>query len=300
MREESESACITLKSRYPNSHYSQLLKEECGGANNVALDLIVLPLDSVYQNGGLHAKKFALLCALRLPELALKEWRAASSELSASQSMAWWKAQVYYWSGDRYNAWLAVRASLSKYVLSSGSRPQDFYRITYPLDYDPFILKRANDYDLDPYFVFALICQESHYEETIESGAGAIGLMQLMPETARREAKKMGLTFEKNDLYSAETNLNLGISHLAELFEEFHHDSVLVLAAYNAGKSAAQAWFEEFGDRPRDEFIELIPYRETRLFIKNIMEHQAAYRRIYPNLLSESIHEASSETETPK
>jgi soluble lytic murein transglycosylase len=107
--------------------------------------------------------------------------------------------------------------------------------------------------------------------------------MQLMPATAKQQAKEIGKPFRESDLYQAEHNLEIGIAHVAKLFEEFSGDSVLVLAAYNAGRSAAQSWFEEFGDQDRDEFIENIPYKETRLFVKNIIEHAAAYRRLYPD-----------------
>jgi soluble lytic murein transglycosylase len=130
------------------------------------------------------------------------------------------------------------------------------------------------------------VCQESHYAEQIVSSAGAIGLMQLMPATARTQARKIGVPFATDRLYDGQYNVQIGVAHVAELEREFSGDSLLVLAAYNAGKSAAQMWFEEFGDADRDVFVEKIPYRETRLFVKRIIEHIAAYRRLYPDLLN--------------
>jgi soluble lytic murein transglycosylase len=219
-----------------------------------------------------------------LPELALREWEGTQRELIDSPGIFWWKAQLYLWSGDRLAAWRIVRTKLGGFITTPGVRPFDFYRVVYPLDFDPQIIALASQYHLDPYFLFALICQESHYEESIVSGAGAIGLMQLMPETARIQAKKIGKAFNTSDIYHAKANLEIGIAHVAELFKCFSGDSVLVLCAYNAGRSAAQSWFEEFGGRDRDEFIENIPYRETRLFVKSILEHAAAYRRLYPHV----------------
>jgi soluble lytic murein transglycosylase len=273
-----------LLETYPYSYYTIALKQPAlPDSLWIRNDLKTVGLDSLFENGGDHAKKFALLCAMRLPELALKEWEKARDEFGGSAGINWWKAQLHLWAGDRLAAWRVVNGNLKSYITTEGERPFDFFRVVYPLDFDPQIIGLADRYHLDPYFVFALICQESHYEETIVSGAGAIGLMQLMPETARIQAKKMGKAFNTADLYQADDNLEIGIAHVADLFNRFSGDSVLVLCAYNAGSSAAQAWFEEFGNMERDEFIENIPYRETRLFVKSILEHAAAYRRLYPD-----------------
>ncbi|MBU1921249.1 transglycosylase SLT domain-containing protein [bacterium] len=282
----ADSLVNTLLSRFPYSYYSTLTR--CSLPPDSELlpqNLETLALDQLWNSGSVHARKLALLNVLRIPELALREWNEANREMGSESGLYWWKAQLHLWAGNRLEAWRVIRNGLSRYITASGERPFDFYRIVYPLDYDPKIIHLANQYNLDPYFLFALICQESHYEEKVVSGAGAIGLMQLMPATAKQQAKEIGRPFKEGDLYQAEHNLEIGIAHVAKLFEEFSGDSVLVLAAYNAGRSAAQAWFEEFGDLDRDEFIENIPYRETRLFIKNIIEHAAAYRRLYPDVI---------------
>jgi soluble lytic murein transglycosylase len=249
-----------------------------------SLPLIVPGLDELCGSSGNHCRKFALLAAMRLTDLAMQEWPAARGELADSDGFAWWKVQLHLWDNDRLAAFRTVRAELGEYVRSAGERPKGFNAVLYPLDYDPEIVQLARQYRLDPYFVFGLICQESHYEPGIVSGAGAVGLMQLMPPTARRQARKLGLKYSYEKLRDADYNLKLGCRYLADLFDDFRGDSVLVLAAYNAGESAAQAWFEEFGSHDDVWFVERIPYRETRLFVKRNTEHRAAYRRLYPEV----------------
>jgi soluble lytic murein transglycosylase len=118
--------------------------------------------------------------------------------------------------------------------------------------------------------------------------------MQLMPATAKVQARKLKLRYSADRLRSPEFNLQIGIAYVAKLFSEFNGDTVLILAAYNAGESAAQAWYEEFGDHDPNLFIERIPYRETRLFIKRNIEHRAAYRRLYPDAVETNTKSSES------
>jgi soluble lytic murein transglycosylase len=272
-----------LFARYPFSYYAAISKVTLDSSRFEDHPLNVPSLDHLWVSGGLHARKFALLAALRLPELALKEWPAAVHEMSEDDGFQWWKAQLFIWQNDRLAAYRVILTELGSYLRSAGVRPTEFYRVAYPLDFDPQIADLAREQHVDPYFVFAVICQESHFDSRAVSAAGAVGLMQLMPATARKEAAKLGVAYSYAKLHDPDYNLRLGISHLAGLLADFGGDTVLTLAAYNAGKAVTNEWYGEFGVRPRDEFVELIPYRETRLFVKRIIEHRAAYRRLYPD-----------------
>ena len=271
-----------LFARYPYSYYAAISKVIPDTSRFEDRPLNVPTLDQLWVAGGLHVRKFALLATLHLPELALKEWSMAVPEMTEDDGFQWWKAQLYIWQNDRLAAYRVILTELGSYLRSAGARPAEFYRVAYPLDFDPQIVDLAREQHLDPYFVFALICQESHFNPQAVSAAGAVGLMQLMPPTARKEASKLGLSYSYVRLHDPDYNLRLGISHVAGLLTDFGGDTVLALAAYNAGKAITEEWYGEFGSRPRDEFVELIPYRETRLFIKRIIEHRAAYRRLYP------------------
>ena len=282
-REESNRLFAKLDSSFTYSYYA-LAQQDNAPASAAALPLIPPTLDELCVAAGPHTRKFGMLAALRLVEPALREWPLALRELQDSPGFYWWKAQLQYWNGDRLDAWRTIRANLGAYLRTPGVRPADFYPIVYPLDHVASVKSYSAERSLDPYFVLGVICQESHFEAEIVSAAGAIGMMQLMPATAAIEARKLGIEHATSKLYSADHNVRLGVVHLSELMSEFGGDTVLVLAAYNAGKDVTRRWQAEFGSRPRDEFIERIPYRETRLFVKRIMEHTAAYRRLYPDL----------------
>ena len=285
-REETNRLFRMLDSTYTYSYYTVIRHGSVPSDSSSGLPLMAPTLDELCVALGLHTRKFGMLAALQLTEPALREWPAARRELQDSPGFVWWKAQLQYWEADRLNAWRTIRASLGTYIRRAGPRPADFYRIVYPFDFADPIRKYSAQYGLDAYFVFGVICQESHFEQDIVSSAGAIGLMQLMPATAKLQAQSLGVAYSTPQLYTADHNVQLGTAHIADLMKEFGGDTVLVLAAYNAGKDVVHLWQAEFGDRPRDEFIEQIPYRETRLFVKRILEHTAGYRRVYPDLLS--------------
>ncbi len=231
-----------------------------------------------------HLAKFCLLEHLRLSDLALREWPAVQSEIGESPGLWWQRAALLEDVGARDQAWLVIRDHLLFILLKGGPKVPDlFWRITYPLDFDDIVGRYTLAQPFDAHFVLGLICQESRFQAEVVSGAGAIGLMQLMPATAQRLALQLGLPSSSARLVDAEYNITLGTAYLAELFERFSGDSVLVLAAYNAGESAALAWDAEFGGET-DVFVEHIPYRETRLFVKRVLQNAAAYRRLYPKL----------------
>lgn len=231
-----------------------------------------------------HLAKFCLLEHLRLSDLALREWPAVQSEIGESPGLWWQRAALLEEVGDRNQAWLVIRDHLLSVLLKGGSKVPDlFWRIAYPLDFDDIVKKYALARRFNAHFVLGLICQESRFQADVVSSAGAIGLMQLMPTTAPHLARQLGLPSSSARLVDAEYNIALGTAYLAELFEEFAGDSILVLAAYNAGESAALAWDAEFGGET-DVFVEHIPYRETRLFVKRVLQNIAAYRRLYPDL----------------
>ena len=285
----AESLRFELGRRFPRGYYSVINPSQCADSLIMEIPLAVPSLDEIAASGGNHARKLALLAAMRLADLALMEWPAAAAELSVSDGLTWWKVRLLLWNDDRDGAWMVVLLKLGYYIRAAGPRPPEFSSLVYPLEYRTTVAAFSAQYGLDPYFVMALICQESHFNVDAVSPAGAIGLMQLMPATAKRQARKLDLTYSAAKLHDPDFNLRLGIAYLADLFPDFGNDTLLVLAAYNAGPSAAQAWFEEFGDCPRDVFVERIPYRETRLFIKRNIEHKAAYQRLYPKIAEEPV-----------
>lgn len=132
--------------------------------------------------------------------------------------------------------------------------------------------------------VYAIARQESAFNPKAISSAGARGLLQLMPATARATAKKAGLSYSKGRLTSdAAYNATLGAAHLGELLDRFNGSYVLTFAAYNAGSSRSHKWIKEYGDPRKSrvdtiDWIERIPFTETRNYVQRIMENLVIYR----------------------
>jgi soluble lytic murein transglycosylase len=155
------------------------------------------------------------------------------------------------------------------------------WRRAYPAHLLGPIRTRARD-RVDPFLVAALIREESVYDPRAVSPVGAIGLMQLMPDTGRRVARAAGLSdFSVDQLYTPEVNLTLGVRYLADLLDRFAGNEAYAVAAYNAGPEAVTRWLENGPPRAIEEFIEEIPYVETRAYVKRVLRSAWLYHALY-------------------
>ena len=132
--------------------------------------------------------------------------------------------------------------------------------------------------------VLAIIRQESEFDPSVVSPAGARGLMQLMPATARMTARSEGITYQPSSLLNDPNyNITLGAAHLGDLVRDFNGSYVLAIASYNAGSMRAREWITDWGD-PRSpsvdvvDWVELIPFAETRNYVQRVMENLQIYR----------------------
>jgi soluble lytic murein transglycosylase len=153
---------------------------------------------------------------------------------------------------------------------------------TYPLPRREMLVRAARDRGLDPILVASVIRQESAFDPRIVSRAGAVGLMQVMPATGRQLAAAAGpRDFGVESLVTPEINLHLGTLYLRDLWRRYDGDLNLVLSAYNAGPTRADAWkrFPEASDSPR--FVERIPFAETRDYVKRVRRNMALYGALY-------------------
>ena len=155
-------------------------------------------------------------------------------------------------------------------------------RAAYPLPYRDIILDEAAKREVDPFLMAALIRQESAFDAEIVSGAGAVGLMQVMPATGRELARREGPhPFSPAALRVADVNLHLGSRYLAQMLDRYDGQLPLVLSAYNAGPSRANRWrrLPEASDLRR--FTERIPFFETRNYVKSVERNLRIYRWLY-------------------
>ncbi|MFP2897942.1 lytic transglycosylase domain-containing protein [Corallococcus sp. 4LFB] len=134
---------------------------------------------------------------------------------------------------------------------------------------------------LDPFLVWAIMRRESAFRPEVMSAADARGLMQIIPPTATEIAQKMAEPAPApGDLFAPERNIRYGAWYLAQLMKRFAHPA-LAAAAYNAGPKAAVRWTQERGTLPLDLFVESIPYRETRGYVKQVVADLYLYHRFY-------------------
>jgi soluble lytic murein transglycosylase len=152
----------------------------------------------------------------------------------------------------------------------------------FPMGYQEMIRSYAPQH-VDPFLVAGLIREESLYSTRVVSPVGAIGLMQLMPATAKRLAHQLtsGIAYEPAHLYQPRHNIQLGTHYLGQLVDEFQGNLIYSVAAYNAGPEAVQRWMAKNGHRPSDEFVELIGYRETRGYVKRVLGSYRIYRALF-------------------
>jgi soluble lytic murein transglycosylase len=134
--------------------------------------------------------------------------------------------------------------------------------------------------------ILGLTRQESEFDPEAQSGAGARGLMQLMPATASLTARRHGIPYGgKGDLFTPSTNLQLGMAHVSDLLSDFAGSYILSIAAYNAGGGRSNQWIGTYGD-PRNtsadalDWIERIPFSETRNYVQRVLENTQVYRAV--------------------
>lgn len=155
-------------------------------------------------------------------------------------------------------------------------------RILYPMPYQETIEREARRHGLDPFFVAALMRQESWFNPNAVSGAGAVGLMQVVPATGRQLARGENIgRVTAQTLTDPEINIRLGTKFLADLMRTWQSRDDAVLAAYNAGPTRMARWrsFPEFADR--DLFVERIPFEETRDYVRIVRVNTGIYHALY-------------------
>jgi len=158
--------------------------------------------------------------------------------------------------------------------------PAAFWELAYPQGLLPAI-QAATTNGVDSYLIAAVIREESVYNPGAISPVGALGLMQVMPQTGRMIAEKLGgESFSRERLFNPHYNIRLGSWYLGHLAEQFDHNPVYMVAAYNAGPDVVAKWVRQFGGGETDEFIEAIPYTETRLYVKRVLRSHREYRRV--------------------
>lgn len=150
----------------------------------------------------------------------------------------------------------------------------------FPLHHYQTYAQQAKRNQIPISWAYAITRQESAFKTDAVSSAGARGLMQLRPSTARQVAKKRLNYKRASQLLVADTNIKLGTAHLSDMFNSFNDHPILATAAYNAGKTRVKEWLEKSNTRDAIQWIEQIPYKETREYVKNVLTYQLIYAKL--------------------
>ena len=147
--------------------------------------------------------------------------------------------------------------------------------LRFPLGFANDIKQYAGDQKINPAWAFAITRRESSFMPDANSPAGAKGLMQIMPGTAKQLARK---TISNRYLFEAKNNIKLGTKYLRNLLDRHDGNQVLATAAYNAGPYRVKSWLKNAESLPADVWIETIPYKETREYVKSVLAYQQIYQ----------------------
>lgn len=219
------------------------------------------------------------LRAVGLHDWAVAEWSRAAGRLSRDElplaaavaHEAGWHDRAIHALGDsgelRYYAW------------------------RFPMPWQSEVAREANRQQLDPAWVFGVMRSESALMESARSPAGAMGLMQVMPNTARRLARSHGLAYTgRSQLRDGEQNIRFGTTFMRELMDRFEQNPVLVMGAYNAGPRAVERWLSSRPSHDTEAWIETLPYYETRDYIPRVL----AFTAIYDWQINQKVQRISS------
>jgi soluble lytic murein transglycosylase len=227
-----------------------------------------------------------LIKARLLANAALNEY--IGPEIHASPTADEWgalaQAEIYVSFGEFTRALQSMKHSgTSFFTVPFDQVPPVYWHLLFPQPYWSDLVTNSIKSNLDPYLVASLIRQESEFNPSAVSPANAYGLMQLLPSVAKSLGKKHGIKrLEVRQLLNPTVNLELGTLNLRQVLDRFGGQVEYALAAYNAGDTPVRQWLSSNDYKDVPEFVESIPYTETREYVQAILRNREMYRQLYP------------------
>jgi soluble lytic murein transglycosylase len=217
--------------------------------------------------------------------MAVRELQAAASQVDG----AWAPPEMarVYQDRGRYDRGIEImkRSTPNYFAVDLPDLPRPYWEALFPKAYWPDLRKYSELNGLDPYLVASLIRQESEFNAGAISHANAVGLMQLLPKTGKTVAKQVKLKgYSAPQLYTPAVNLELGTRYFKEMVDKYNGQFEYALAAYNAGSDRVGDWLGQGHYRDAQEFVESIPFTETREYVQAILRNAnvtANYRQLY-------------------
>ena len=190
-------------------------------------------------------------------------------------------SDIYNSTGNPILMYMTIRRAFPKLAtVEQDSVPPYFRKLYYPVKYHDEIKKYAARNGVDPHLVMGLILQESYYNPLAKSRVGATGLMQIMPPTGKELAQRLRIPFATSRLENPSVNIQLGTLYLRNLIDLFKGNTYLAVASYNGGQGNVMRWRRASPAKPLDEFLESIPFPETRNYVKRVTILRSSYSRI--------------------
>jgi soluble lytic murein transglycosylase len=289
-----------LADRYRNYYYAEFGRERLktlhvkidpSSADAVHYALLdhVAPLPGTLKiadveppDDNLRVARARLLSNGALADLAVRELQAAASQEGGSWAPPE-MARVYQ-DGGRYDRGIEImkRTTPNYFAVDIPDLPRGYWEALFPRAYWTDLRKYSLANGLDPYLVASLIRQESEFNAGALSRANAVGLMQLLPKTGKSVAKQVKLKgYKAPQLYTPAVNLELGTRYFKDMVDKYNGQFEYALAAYNAGTDRVADWLGEGHYRDPQEFVESIPFTETREYVQAILRNACVYRQLY-------------------
>jgi soluble lytic murein transglycosylase len=289
---QAENYYRRLADIYPDYYYADLARQRLAvlgtqpaAAPAPALNTAQRP-PAPELTGELPENDTHLIKARLLANAALNEYIAP--EINASPTAEQWgalaQAEIYASYGEYTRALQSMKHSgVSFFTLPMGQVPEVYWHLLFPQPYWTELVADAGSNGLDPYLVASLVRQESEFNPNAISPMNAYGLMQLLPSVGKSLAKKHGIKgFNTGQLLDPSVNLELGTTNLKQVIDRFGGQVEYALAAYNAGDTPVRQWLASNDYKDVPEFVESIPYTETREYVQAILRNREMYRALYP------------------
>ena len=286
-----------LSDRYRNFYYAELARQRVKHLPADAPDAIeryalldrVPALDSSVKiaeteppTDELHVQKAQLLGNGGLIDFAVRELRAAANADGATWVPA--ETALLYEETGHYDQAIEVmkRSAPNYFAVDIPDLPRKYWEALFPKPFWGDLKHSSEENGLDPYLVASLIRQESEFNPNAVSRANAVGLMQLLPKTGKLLAKEVKMKrYSASQLYTPAVNLQLGTRYFRGMVDKFGGSFEYALAAYNAGSDRVEEWLGEGKYRDPQEFVESIPFTETREYVQAILRNANVYKQIY-------------------
>ncbi|MBU4226942.1 tetratricopeptide repeat protein [bacterium] len=298
LEDEANSIYEKLLKDYPLSYYAERIIEQREDVNYrwllpvvsiskendfTNLEGFLDKYDKINEKGQLFLLKAELFGEVSFYKEAIIELKGALNYNPGNIFLLFRLSDLYQKNKDYYSS-LNYSEIIFNYLQDNyplEELPLELWEHLYPAYFEDMIREHALKYEIDPLLALAMIREESRFNAWNESVAGARGLMQIIFSTGEWIAQKLNFEdFNNEMLFDPEINIDLGCWYIGYLKERFSNDLILIISGYNAGPGTTSKWLQQYSRSDLDNFVENIPYSETREHIKKVMKSYQMYKRL--------------------